>query len=176
MAHGPNIFFLPVSRIYQLWSQAQFFQCLIANHNDDGSGCWWNDAGWQSFGQSPAALFSDQLPERLNDWGPPFHLNTHDQSGNAFYEGIAFIFHFCDGRAAGLLASIFFQCNSICVAEWTTVWNQNHSIPIFPKSRFALHHNTKHMCLVFTSVTNQSFYRDKLCYFINYRTCFHNWN
>lgn len=74
------LFFLPVSRIYQLWSQAQFFQRLIANYYDDGGGRGWNDARRQSFGQSPVALLFDQLPERLNDWGPPFNLNT--QSGN----------------------------------------------------------------------------------------------
>lgn len=67
-------YLLPVSRIHQLWSQTQFLKRLVADHHDDGSGCGRNDACWQSFGQSPAALLFDQLPECLNDWSPPFNL------------------------------------------------------------------------------------------------------
>lgn len=68
---------LPVSWIHQLWSQTQFLQCLVADHHDDGGGCGWNDACGQSFGQTPETLLFDQLTERLDDRGPPFHLNTY---------------------------------------------------------------------------------------------------
>lgn len=71
---------LPVSRVHQLRPQTEFFQCLVADHHDDGGGGGWNDACRQSFGQSPTALLLDQLPERLNDWGPPLNLNQTDEN------------------------------------------------------------------------------------------------
>lgn len=74
VARGPGRL-LPVSGIHQLRSQTQFFERLVADHHDDGGGRGWDDARWQSFGQSPTALLFDQLPERLDDWSPPFDLN-----------------------------------------------------------------------------------------------------
>lgn len=66
---------LPVPRVHQLRPQTELFQRLVADHHDDGGGGGWNDACRQSFGQSPTALLFDQLPERLDDRGPPLNLN-----------------------------------------------------------------------------------------------------
>lgn len=70
----------PVSRVHQLRPQTEFFQRFVADHHDDGGGGGWNDACRQSFGQPPAALLFDQLPERLDDRGPPLNLNQTDEN------------------------------------------------------------------------------------------------
>lgn len=77
MARGPIVeLLLPVSGVHQLRPQAQFFQRLVADHHDDGGGRGGDDARRQPFGQTPAAFLFDQLPERLDDRAPAFHLDT----------------------------------------------------------------------------------------------------